>query len=242
MSYLELQQIQKSYQKVPTLVDINLSIQQGEFVSLIGPSGVGKTTLFNILAGVELPDSGQVILDKEDITGKTGLFSYMQQKDLLLPFYTVLDNVTIPLRLKGEQTKEARERAMAHMDEFGLQGAENKYPHQISGGMKQRAALLRSYLYSEKLMLLDEPVSALDSITKSAMHRWYKAITKEHQSTTFFITHDVEEALKLSDKIYVMSGPPGRIAEAIVLPHGDEDFAQSPQFMEYKNMLLQMLQ
>ncbi|MDO5096188.1 MAG: ABC transporter ATP-binding protein [Peptostreptococcaceae bacterium] len=241
MSYLEIKNVSKQYKGLPTLENINISIDKGEFVSLIGPSGVGKTTLFNILSGIELPEpSGKILLDGNDITGKTGMFSYMQQKDLLLPFYTMLDNISLPLRLRGLSKKDAREKASVHLEEFGLLGSENKYPAQLSGGMRQRGAFLRAYLYSEKLMLLDEPFSALDSITKANLHRWYTEVSHRHHTTTFFITHDIDEALTLSDKIYVMTGPPGRVEEPLTIERND-DFLLSPQFIEYKKMLLDKL-
>ncbi|MDO4711487.1 MAG: ABC transporter ATP-binding protein [Peptostreptococcaceae bacterium] len=239
MAYLELKNITKSYNDDLTLKNIGLSIERGEFASLIGPSGVGKTTLFNILSGLELPDRGEILLDGADITGKTGAFSYMQQKDLLLPFYTMLDNICLPLRLKGMNRRDAHERAKAHLDEFGLGGSEEKYPAQLSGGMRQRGALLRAYLYSEKLMLLDEPFSALDSITKSNLHQWYREVSAKHDTTTFFITHDIDEALVLSDKIYVMTGPPGEIGEPLLLKDKGSDFALSVEFLEYKKHLIE---
>lgn len=239
MAYLKLENITKSYNDVPTIRNIDLSIGKGEFASLIGPSGVGKTTLFNILSGLEMPDEGRIVLDGADITGKTGMFSYMQQKDLLLPFYTMLDNICLPLRLRGIDKKEAHAKAKEYLDEFGLLGAEKKYPSQLSGGMRQRGALLRAYLYSEKLMLLDEPFSALDSITKSNLHQWYREVSAKHDTTTFFITHDIDEALVLSDKIYVMTGPPGEIGEPFIIEDRSEDFTFSKEFMEYKKMLIE---
>ena len=235
-AFLELRDISKYYKGIPTIQNISLSIRKGEFVSLIGTSGVGKTTLFNILSGIERPDSGQVLLDGSDITGSTGRFSYMQQKDLLLPFYTMLDNICMPLRLKGIKKNEAYEIARAHLEEFGLSGAESKYPSELSGGMRQRGALLRAYLYSDELMLLDEPFSALDSVTKASLHEWYRRVCTDHGTTTFFITHDIDEALNLSDRIYVMKGRPGRIGEPIVVKR-EEGFAFSPVFLEYKKML-----
>lgn len=245
MNYLELKNITKYYDQVPTIENICLAIAQGEFVSLIGKSGVGKTTLFNILSGIDRPDQGQILLDGEDITGKTGKFSYMQQKDLLLPFYTIAENVSIPLRLRGLGKKEASQKALEHMEEFGLSGAEKKYPHQISGGMKQRAALLRAYLYSDKLMLLDEPFSALDFFTKKAMQKWYKEVSQIHGTTTFFITHDIEEALILSDKIYIMQGPPGTLGEPLVVDRkglDNEDFQLTTEFLAYKKLLIEKIQ
>ncbi len=239
-AFLTLKNISKNYQEIPTIQDINLAIKQGEFVSLIGSSGVGKTTLFNILSGIEKPDSGQILLEGVDITGSSGHFSYMQQKDLLLPFYTMIDNICMPLRLKGMSKKDAHEIAKKHLEEFGLIGSEDKYPSQLSGGMRQRGTLLRAYLYSERLMLLDEPFSALDSITKASLHEWYRKVCQSHQTTTFFITHDIDEAIILSDKVVVMTGRPGQIREEITIER-EENLELSPKFLEYKKMLKEML-
>ena len=140
---------------------------------ILGVSGVGKTTLFNVIAGLIKPDSGKVFLDGRDITNTTGNTSYMLQKDLLLPYKTIIDNVSLPLVIRGEKKSKAREYASKYFEEFGLKGTENKYPHQLSGGMRQRAALLRTYLFSDQVALLDEPFSALDSITKTSMHQWF---------------------------------------------------------------------
>ena len=145
---IEAQNIAKSYNGIPIIKDVSLSASKGQIVSLLGISGIGKTTLFNIMSGLEKPDSGNIILDGKDITGKSGRVSYMQQKDLLLPFYTVLHNVSMPLILRGVNKKEAYGIALEFFEEFGLVGREKKYPSQLSGGMRQRAALLRSYLFS----------------------------------------------------------------------------------------------
>ncbi len=241
MPYLEIEQLTKNYQGEAIFEAVDLSVDEGEFVSLLGPSGVGKTTLFNILSGLELPDEGRIRLEGEDITGKTGRFSYMQQKDLLLPFYTLIDNLALPLRLRGESKAQAYEKVRQHLAEFRLVGAQDKYPAQLSGGMKQRAALLRAYLFSQRLMLLDEPFSALDSITKRSMHDWYRAVAEKNRTTTFFITHDIDEALILSDKIYVMTGKPGKVAPPIVLEK-PSDFELSASYAKIKKDLLARIQ
>ena len=137
----------------------------------------------------------------------------MLQKDLLLPYQTIIDNVSRPLVIRGEKKAKAREYASKYFDEFGLMGTENKYPHQLSGGMRQRAALLRTYLFSDQVALLDEPFSALDSITKSSMHRWFLKVMEQIKLSSFLITHDIDEAILLSDRIYIMSGKPGRITD-----------------------------
>ncbi len=217
MEKLKADNITVSFDDVTVIEDINIVIHEGEIVSLLGVSGSGKTTLFNVLSGLTLPQSGRVLLDGKDITGKSGKISYMLQKDLLLPYYTVLDNVALPLVIKGEKKKAAREKAKEHFATFGLDGTEKKYPHQLSGGMRQRAAFLRTYLASNGVALLDEPFSALDTITKAAVHQWYLDIMKNIGLSSFIVTHDIDEAILLSDRIYILSGKPGKISDEIVI-------------------------
>ncbi len=226
------------------LEDISISLQKGELVSLLGVSGAGKTTLFNVISGLYRPETGQVLLNGEDVTGRPGRISYMLQKDLLLPYRTVVDNVALPLIVKGIPKKEARARAGDLFAQFGLDGTQKKYPHQLSGGMRQRAALLRTYLASDGVALLDEPFSALDTITKGAMHEWYLNIMEKIDLSTIFITHDMDEAVKLSDRIYILSGKPGKITAEITVdvprprPH---DFDLTPEFLDYKRQIAQNL-
>lgn len=173
MADLVVSGVTKSFDGRTIIEDISIEIHDRELVSLLGVSGGGKTTLFNVISGLMKPDRGQVFLDGEEITGKPGNVSYMLQKDLLLPYRTVEDNVALPLVIGGMKKKEARKKAAPYFEEFGLAGTEKKYPAQLSGGMRQRAALLRTYLFSDRLALLDEPFSALDTLTKRSMHRWY---------------------------------------------------------------------
>ena len=170
MEGLSVQNINKSFSSHQVLKDVSFSVKKGEFVSIIGKSGCGKTTLFNIIAGLEKPDSGDIILDGIKITQKAGQVSYMLQKDLLFPYYTILDNVSLPLVIKGKRKSQARNTADKFFRDFGLEGCQKLYPGELSGGMRQRAALLRTYLSSKKVTLLDEPFSALDMLTKSQMH------------------------------------------------------------------------
>ena len=242
MKELRVENISVAFDGTPVLQNVSLVLRQGELVSLLGVSGGGKTTLFNVISGLLCPDEGRVLLDGEDVTGKPGRIAYMLQKDLLLPYRTVLDNTALPLILKGEKKKEAREKAARYFKEFGLEGTQKKYPVQLSGGMRQRAALLRTYLFSEEVALLDEPFSALDSLTKAAMHRWYLAIQQQICLSTLFITHDIDEAILLSDRIYLLGE--GKITEEITVcepkPRAEE-FLLTEDFLGYKRKILEML-
>lgn len=244
MSVLQVKQVSKSFGTEQIIENISLELKEGELVSLLGVSGGGKTTLFNIIAGLSEPDNGEVILDGESITGKPGHVSYMLQKDLLLPYKNIADNVALPLVIRGMNKKEARTKAIEHFDEFGLAGTEKKFPSQLSGGMKQRAALLRTYLFSEKVALLDEPFSALDMLTKSSMHQWYLNVMDKIKLSTLFITHDIDEAILLSDRIYLLTGKPGTITKEIVIKEPKprrKDFNLSEEFLEYKRQIIEIL-
>ncbi|MCL2805171.1 MAG: ABC transporter ATP-binding protein [Treponema sp.] len=237
--------IAKNYKNEPVVQDISLALHEGGFISLLGPSGVGKTTLFNVLSGVEKPDAGKVFLNGEDVSGISGKVSYMLQKDLLLEYYTVLDNVILPLLIRREKKKEARKFAAGFFPMFGLEGYEKNYPSELSGGMRQRAALLRTCLAAyapcgagkkEMVILLDEPFSALDAITRRKMQLWYADIAQKMKISTLFITHDVEEALALSDTIYILNGKPGCITKKI-----DVKRPQNGEFAEQKQMILEAI-
>ena len=244
MEKLEVKYVSKSFGGKPVLKDVSMELNRGELVCLLGVSGGGKTTLFHVISGLLAPDRGQVLLDGRDITNVPGQISYMLQKDLLLPYRTVEDNVALPLVLKGMKKKEARWQASAMFETFGLDGTQKQYPAQLSGGMRQRAALLRTYLFSREVALLDEPFSALDTLTKSAIHRWYLAVMEEIRLSTLFITHDIDEAILLSDRIYLLSGAPGEIVGEIRIHEPKPrraDFNLSPEFLAYKRKILSML-
>ncbi len=242
MELLNASNINKSFGTKHVLKDVSIHLDSGEIVSLLGVSGGGKTTLFNVLSGIYKPESGQVLLKGEDVTGKPGKISYMLQKDLLLPYKKVIDNVALPLVLQGKSKKEARAEADKLFDEFGLDGTQNLYPDALSGGMKQRAALLRTYLSSNGVALLDEPFSALDTITKSKIHEWYLDIMEKINLSTIFITHDIDEAVLLSDRIYILSG--GEITAEISVDEPKPrrgDFNLTSQFLEYKRKITSLL-
>lgn len=244
MEKLEVKHVSKCFDGHPVLDDISIELNRGELVCLLGVSGGGKTTLFNVISGLLKPDEGQVLLDGKDITCQPGQISYMLQKDLLLPYRTIEDNVALSLLLKGMKKAEARAQASPMFAQFGLEGTQKKYPAQLSGGMRQRAALLRTYLFSQDVALLDEPFSALDTLTKSAIHKWYLDVMEKIKLSTLFITHDIDEAILLSDRIYLLSGQPGRITAEIVIrepkPRNPE-FNLTPEFLAYKRKILSLL-
>ena len=245
MPVLEVKGVSKSFDGEEIIRNISLELKEGEIVSLLGVSGGGKTTLFNIIAGLSTPDEGNIYLEGQEITGQPGNISYMLQKDLLLPYRTLVDNVALPLTIRGMKKSEAREKAAGYFEEFGLEGAEKKYPAEISGGMKQRAALLRTYLFSEKVALLDEPFSALDMLTKASVHEWYLDVMEKIKLSTLFITHDIDEAILLSDRIYLLTGKPGSITKEIVIKEPKprkKDFNLSENFLQYKREIISHLE
>ena len=248
MALLSLSEINKSFDMRQVLKNINLNISQGEFVSLVGVSGSGKSTLLNIIAGLEKPDSGLVLLNGESLNGKTGKVSYMFQKDLLFPYYTIFDNVILPLIISGMKKEDAQKKAEPFFAQFGLDGTQQKYPKQLSGGMKQRAAFLRTYLSSKDLMLLDEPFSALDMITKNQMHEWYLNVMSKLKLTTLLITHDIEEAILLSDRIFIMNNVNSNEASNVIneikveLPFPrNMDLCYTEEFNRLKKMIFAKL-
>ena len=197
----------KKYKDKLILKDINLHVYEEEIVSIIGPSGCGKSTIFNILSNLTTYDSGNININ--------GNFSYMYQKDLLLPYKNIIDNVSLPLILKGEKKKKSYETVKPYFSTFGLKGYEEKYPDELSGGMRQRVNFMRTFINSSDIMLLDEPFGALDSITRSSMQNWLLNIKKEIKSTILLITHDIDESIILSDRIYILSNKPATITKEV---------------------------
>lgn len=246
---LRAEHICKAFADKQVLRDVNIRLAPGELVCILGVSGVGKTTLFNILSGLLPPDSGDVLLYDEDggmksITGETGRLSYMLQKDMLLPHKTIQDNVALPLLLKGMKKADARRQALRYFDRFGLAGCQTKYPVQLSGGMRQRAALLRTWLCGNRVALLDEPFSALDTLTRAAVQEWYLQVMEEIRMSTLFITHDVDEAILLSDRICIMKGSPAGITDELRIPTPrprDRDYTLSEEFLACKRQIREMI-
>jgi ABC-type nitrate/sulfonate/bicarbonate transport system ATPase subunit len=226
------------------LAPVTLAIGPGRFVSLIGPSGCGKSTIFNIVAGLLEPSAGRVLIDGTDATGTIGRVGYMLQKDLLLPWRTVLDNVILGMEIQGLPLRQARERALPLLRRYGLSGFEYMYPNALSGGMRQRAALLRTLLFDTDIILLDEPFGALDAQTKLQMQEWLLGLWADFGKTVVFVTHDVDEAIYLSDEVYVMATRPGRIAEKIPIPiqrPRQRAIALTREFIAIKERCMQLL-
>jgi len=226
------------------LEDVDMEVGAGEFVSIIGPSGCGKSTLFNILAGLDLPSTGEILLGGRQgrLLGEIG---FMPQSDLMMPWRTVLDNAALGLEMNGVSKRKARARVREELPRFGLEGFEEAWPTACSGGMRQRAALLRTFLAGREVMLLDEPFGALDALTRHVMQEWLLGIWQQDRKTIVFITHDVEEALFLSDRVYLMSCRPGRIVLEVNVdlprPRGLETTIADPRFVDMKVQLLEPL-
>ena len=245
---LQLSRLSKTFgtgpSRVEALQDINIDIGRGEFVTVVGPSGCGKSTLFNVLSGLAEPDAGARILYNgeprlaPELLGKV---AFMPQRDLLLPWRRVVDNAILPLQVEGVPRAEALKRAEPMFAEFGLAGFERHYPQQLSGGMRQRVALMRTFLFERDLTLLDEPFGALDALTRSLMQRWLLDIWQRHQRTILFITHDVEEAIFLGDRVMVMTARPGRIKLVLDIPlrrPRPAEMLTSPEFIALKRKVL----
>ncbi|MFC1963288.1 ABC transporter ATP-binding protein [Chloroflexota bacterium] len=212
---IEFRHISKTFsgidQAVPALEDVSFKVMPSEFVTIIGASGSGKSTLFNLCVGLLEPDEGEIMIYGERQENRVGMVGYMPQRDLLLPWRSVLDNVLIPLEIQGITKRESRHRALEMFPHFGLETFENEYPAALSGGMRQRAALLRTWLMGRSTLLLDEPFGALDALTRKELQNWLLGVWQEFGRTVMFITHDVDEAVYLADRVIVFSARPGKI-------------------------------
>ncbi|MCC7365457.1 MAG: ABC transporter ATP-binding protein [Dehalococcoidia bacterium] len=242
-SAIELRHISHAFGggAVSVLEDVTVTAEPGQFVSLVGPSGCGKSTLLRVLAGLLVPSAGDALVDGQDVRGRPGAVAYMPQKDLLFPWRRALANATVGAEIAGQSKHDARERARALFPRFGLAGFERAWPVQLSGGMRQRLALLRTFLVPRDVLLLDEPFGALDAINRREMHRWLQEVWAADQRTVLFVTHDVEEALVLSDAVYVMTARPGRIQARVDVPFPRPrvpSLVTDPAFVALKAQLL----
>ena len=235
---LDIKNLSYSFGNNPILKDINIHVNENEMVAIVGSSGVGKSTLFNLIAGVLKKQVGKITINgSEDYIGKV---AYMLQKDLLFEHKTIIDNVILPLIIGKVDKKEALEEGNKILKQFNLDKYANKYPQQLSGGMRQRVALIRTYMFKRNIFLLDEAFSALDAITKKDLHKWYLDLKKEFNLTTLLITHDIEEAVFLSDRIYILGNKPGEIIGEIKIeinPNKDIDV----QRLFYKKEILNIM-
>ena len=235
---LDIKNLSYSFGSNPILKDINIHVNENEMVAIVGSSGVGKSTLFNLIAGVLKKQVGKITINgSEDYIGKV---AYMLQKDLLFEHKTIIDNVILPLIIAKVDKKEALEEGNKILKQFNLDKYANKYPQQLSGGMRQRVALIRTYMFKRNIFLLDEAFSALDAITKKELHKWYLDLKKEFNLTTLLITHDIEEAVFLSDRIYILGNKPGEIIGEIKIeinPNEDIDV----QRLFYKKEILNIM-
>ena len=246
---LELVQVSKTFTgqgrtPVRAVEDVTLRVSPARFVSIIGPSGCGKSTLFNLIAGLLQPSSGQVLMDGQEIAGTAGLVAYMLQKDMLLPWRTVLDNVILGLEVMGGPRRESVAVAQPLLERYGLGGFERHYPRALSGGMRQRVALLRTLLYDREIILLDEPFAALDAQTRLLLQEWLLTLWQDFRKTILLVTHDIDEAIFMSDEVYVMSARPGRIRAHLKVPlprPRDEQTVTTPEFIALKRQALAML-
>lgn len=224
MSELLLKNVSYQYRKagrtVPALESVNLTVGAGEFVSIIGASGSGKSTLLQLIAGLLHPDRGQITVNGQPLQLHKRQVAYMPQDDALLPWRTVLDNVVLGPEIRGTGRRQAMLKARALLPMFGLAGFGDVFPSQLSGGMRQRAALLRTFLIGSDILLLDEPFGALDALTRRELQRWLLDVWAQFGYTVIFVTHDVEEALFLSDRVVVFSPRPGTIVLDQPIPFG----------------------
>ncbi|MDO5519895.1 MAG: ABC transporter ATP-binding protein [bacterium] len=234
---IALSHVKKSFGTAEILKDISLEVKKGQVVALLGPSGSGKSTIFNLITNLITPDEGTITVD--------GNVGYMYQKDTMVPWKKVIDNIALPLRFQGMNKREAREKAISYLDTFGLSGYETKYPSMLSGGMKQRANFLKTYLTSNDIILLDEPFGALDSMTRKRMQMWLLSVTKEMNATILLITHDIEEAIFLADQVYVLSDKPATVLGQVAVEFETERTEATvleERFISYKKKITEILE
>lgn len=241
MAELVIDNLTKSFNGNEVLKNLSFHIEEDEFVAVLGPSGSGKSTLFHLIGGLYTPDIGDIVLDGKKINGQKGSISYMPQSPSLLPWRTVLENVLLGAELTGKKEPQA---ALEMLDKAGLRGYADAYPHQLSGGMKQRAAFIRSLLSPQPFICLDEPFAALDEFTRSEMQKWLLAIWQQHKRSVLFVTHNIEEAIFLADRILVLSEKPANVIAQFKVDFPrprEEGITMTGEFLQYKKDIYNVL-
>ncbi|MCI1674166.1 MAG: ABC transporter ATP-binding protein [Bifidobacterium tibiigranuli] len=245
MSYkLHIENVSKQYAGTYALTPTSLTVNDGEFITIVGPSGCGKSTLFNIVSGVLSPTQGTVAIDGNDVTNAPGHVGYMMQKDLLLPWKSTFENILLGISLTRKPTEQEKTQAAALATRYGLGPFLNNFPHTMSGGMRQRAAFLRTLMFNKDVLLLDEPFGALDSQTRFSMQQWLLNVWNDQRRTILFITHDVEEAVFLADRVVVMSPRPGKVEKIIPIElerPRERGILTSQSFISYKRQILDLI-
>ncbi|WP_338753730.1 ABC transporter ATP-binding protein [Bacillus sp. FJAT-52991] len=242
---LTFQDVTFSYDQKGAILDgFNVQVFDREFISIVGASGSGKSTLFRLITGLEQPDSGKILINDIEHTNRLGQVGYMPQQDLLMPWRTIVENAALPLEIKGMSKGESQDQVLPLLEEFGLKGVENCYPGELSGGMRQRVSFLRAVLSGSNVLLLDEPFSALDAITRLSMQEWLLTQWEKRKTTVLFITHDVNEALFLSDRIFIFTETPVQQLEEVKVnlprPRNLRDL-NDPMILDVKDQLIEQL-
>jgi ABC-type nitrate/sulfonate/bicarbonate transport system ATPase subunit len=245
---LQVQNIRKQFGRGSSskevLAGLSFSVADGEFVSIVGPSGSGKTTLFQVIGGLERPSEGEIWIDGKQTTGERGHISYMPQQSSLLPWQTVAGNIELSLAISGVDRKSAKEKTREWLERIDLHEYADSYPHVLSGGMQQRVSFLRALLAPQRLMLLDEPFGALDALTRQQMQQWLMSIWEQNRRSVLLVTHSIEEALFLSDRIIVLSASPAVVLEEFQVPFErprHEALWTDPRFNALKQQIYELL-
>lgn len=238
---LRVSALDHRFGELQVLKNLDISVSKGEFVSIVGPSGSGKSTLFHLIGGLLTPTAGSIEIDGVDAVGRRGLIGYMPQQPALMPWRTIEANVVLSREISGKTDRKVAREWLARV---GLDGFARSYPHELSGGMQQRVAFLRALISDQELLCLDEPFSALDAMTRSEMHRWLLDIWEANRRSVLFVTHNIEEALLLSDTVYAFSHRPATVLEKITVPFDRPrraDVVDDPEFVKLRRRLTDLL-
>ncbi|PZD93276.1 ABC transporter ATP-binding protein [Paenibacillus sambharensis] len=241
---LDIRSVSKQFDGMPVLDNVSITVSEGEFVALLGPSGSGKSTLFQMIGGIMRPEAGDIMVSGRQVTGERGNIAYMPQQASLLPWRTVAANVELALEIGGVPKAAARKETRQWLARVGLGEYADAYPHVLSGGMQQRVSFIRALLSPQPLMCLDEPFGALDALTRMQMQQWLLSIWEENRRSVLLVTHSIEEALLLSDRIVVLSAKPASVLREIPVPFDrprDERLWSTPLFNEMKEQIYELL-